>query len=285
MHIPLPKLYSGKVRDLYQLDESTMLMVASDRLSAFDVVFQEEIPRKGEILTEMSKAWFGFFRDLIPNHLTNQSIYAWVPSELAKLLEARALIVKKLQPIKIEAVVRGYLAGGAWKEYQQTGTVGGILLPKGLSLAEALPEIIFTPSTKAPVGGHDETIDFQTTVRLIGEKLAQNVKDCAITLYKKASEYVSQRGILLADTKFEFGLDQKGELTLMDEVLTPDSSRFWDLDTYQVGQEPDCFDKQYIRNWLEHSGWNKKTPPPRIPPDVIQKTQELYQTIFQRLWG
>ncbi|MCV2503414.1 MAG: phosphoribosylaminoimidazolesuccinocarboxamide synthase [Neisseriaceae bacterium] len=284
MDIELEKIYSGKVRDLYQIDVKRVLMVATDRLSAFDVVFDDVIPGKGEILTQMSNAWFDFFKDDIPNHFTGESVYDVLPEEQAKKLEKRAVVIKKLKPIKVEAVVRGYIAGGGWKEYQKTGMVSGIQLPQGLQLAQELPEVIFTPSTKAKVGDHDENIDFQTMSELIGNDLAQEVKSNAIHLYEKAAQYAKEKGIIIADTKFEFGIDENGVLTLMDEVLTPDSSRFWDVNNYQVGQEPLSFDKQYIRNWLESTGWNKEPPAPRLPQEVIEKTQMLYQRIYNLLF-
>ncbi|QRN41670.1 MAG: phosphoribosylaminoimidazolesuccinocarboxamide synthase [Neisseriaceae bacterium] len=284
MNIELEKVYSGKVRDLYQIDEKRLLMVATDRLSAFDVVFDDMIPGKGEILTQMSNSWFSFFQEDIPNHFTGESVYNILSEEQAKLFEKRAVVIKKLTPVKVEAVVRGYIAGGGWKEYQQTGMISGIHLSKGLKLAQELPEVIFTPSTKAEVGDHDESIDFQTMSNLIGVDLAKEISTRSVQLYQKASEYAKTKGIIIADTKFEFGIDENGVLTLMDEVLTPDSSRFWDINTYRVGQEPLSFDKQYIRNWLESIDWNKKPPTPQLPKEIVEQTQKRYQKIYDLLF-
>ena len=277
MNISLKKIYSGKVRDLYEIDDKTMLIVATDRLSAFDVILNEPIDGKGEILTQISNFWFGKLAHILPNHFTGQTVYDVLPANEAKAIEKRAVVVKRLNPLKIEAVVRGYLSGSGWKEYQQSGTVCGIRLPENLRQAEQLPEVIFTPSTKAEVGDHDENISFEQCVDIIGADLAEQVRAKAIQLYTEAAEFAKMRGIIIADTKFEFGLDENGVLTLMDEVLTPDSSRFWAMQTYEVGKNPPSFDKQFVRDWLESSGWNKQPPAPKVPADVLRKTVEKYQ--------
>ena len=275
--ISLNKIYSGKVRDLYQIDEQRMLMVASDRLSAFDVILDDPIPGKGEILTQISNFWFQKLAHIMPNHFTGDSVYDVLPAAEARALEKRAVVAKKLTPVKVEAIVRGYLAGSGWKDYQKTGSVCGIALPAGLQEAQKLPEILFTPSTKAEVGDHDDNISFAECERIIGAELAAQVREKAITLYREAATYAETRGIIICDTKFEFGLDENGTLTLMDEVLTPDSSRFWPADQYRVGSNPPSFDKQFIRDWLEASGWNKQPPAPKVPDEVIAKTREKYQ--------
>lgn len=276
-NISLKKIYSGKVRDLYEIDAKTMLIVASDRLSAFDVILDEPIMGKGEILTQISNFWFQKLTHIMPNHFTGQTVYDVLPENEARAIEKRAVVAKRLTPIKIEAVVRGYLSGSGWKEYQKTGSVCGIKLPENLREAEQLPEIIFTPSTKAEVGDHDENISFEQCIAIIGKERAYEVRNKAIELYRQAADYAKTRGIIMADTKFEFGLDENGVLTLMDEVLTPDSSRFWSVDTYQVGSNPPSFDKQFVRDWLEQSGWNKQPPAPKIPEEVLQKTIAKYQ--------
>lgn len=273
----LKKIYSGKVRDLYEINDETMLIVATDRLSAFDVILDEPIVGKGEILTQISNFWFEKLAHIMPNHFTGQTVYDVLPEHEAQQLAQRAVVAKRLKAVKIEAVVRGYLSGSGWKEYQKTGTVCGIRLPENLREAQALPEVIFTPSTKAEVGDHDENISFEQCVAIIGRDLAEQVRDKAIALYTEAAAYAKARGIIIADTKFEFGLDGQGVLTLMDEVLTPDSSRFWAVDTYQVGSNPPSFDKQFVRDWLEQSNWNKQAPAPRIPADVLNKTLDKYQ--------
>ena len=275
--LPLKKLYSGKVRDLYEIDEKSMLIVASDRLSAFDVILNEPIVGKGEILTQLSNFWFKKLAHIMPNHFTGQTVFDVLPENEARLIEKRAVVVKRLTPIKIEAVVRGYLSGSGWVQYQKTGTICGIKLPENLREAAKLPEVIFTPSTKAEVGEHDENISFEQCIEIIGEKLANEVRSKAIALYTEAAQYALSRGIIIADTKFEFGLDENGVLTLMDEVLTPDSSRFWSVQTYEVGKNLPSFDKQFIRDWLVQSGWNKQPPAPAIPTDVLKKTIAKYQ--------
>ena len=279
----LHKIYSGKVRDLYDIDAERMLMVASDRQSAFDVILDDPIPGKGEILTQISNFWFDKLAHVMPNHFTGDSVADVLPPEQAQILAARAVVVKKLTPVKVEAIVRGYLAGSGWKDYQQTGAVCGIALPAGLQEAQRLPEVLFTPSTKAAVGDHDENISFAECERIIGAELAAQVRDKAIALYTEAAAYARQRGIIICDTKFEFGLDEHGTLTLMDEVLTPDSSRFWPADQYQVGTNPPSFDKQFVRDWLEQSGWNKQAPAPRVPAEVIAQTVAKYREALHLL--
>ena len=279
----LHKIYSGKVRDLYEIDAERMLMVASDRLSAFDVILDDPIPGKGEILTQISNFWFDKLAHVMPNHFTGDSVADVLPPEQAQILAARAVVVKKLTPVKVEAIVRGYLAGSGWKDYQKTGAVCGIALPAGLQEAQRLPEVLFTPSTKAAVGDHDENISFAECERIIGAELAAQVRDKAIALYTEAAAYAQQRGIIICDTKFEFGLDEHGTLTLMDEVLTPDSSRFWPADQYQVGTNPPSFDKQFVRDWLEQSGWNKQAPAPRVPAEVIAQTVAKYREALHLL--
>ena len=281
--LDLQKIYSGKVRDLYAIDDKRMLMVATDRLSAFDVILDEPIPTKGEILTQISNFWFDYLKGVMPNQFIGQTVYDVLPEAQAREYEKRAVVVKKLTPIKIEAIVRGYLAGSGWKDYQNTGKLCGIDLPAGLQQAQQLPEVVFTPSTKAAVGEHDENISFAEAAEIIGEDLALQVQAKAIELYKKASAYAESRGIIICDTKFEFGTDENGTLILMDEVLTPDSSRFWPADQYEVGTNPPSFDKQFVRDWLEASGWNKQAPAPKVPADVIAKTVAKYEEALQLL--
>ncbi|WP_066568963.1 phosphoribosylaminoimidazolesuccinocarboxamide synthase [Snodgrassella sp. CFCC 13594] len=281
----LKKIYSGKVRDLYEIDGRRMLMVASDRLSAFDVILDDPIPGKGEILTQISNFWFEQLKNVMPNHFTGETVDDILPPAQAKALAKRAVVVKKLEPLKIEAIVRGYLAGSGWKDYQKTGAICGITLPTGLQEAQQLPEVIFTPSSKAAVGDHDENISLAECERLLGSELTRQVREKAIALYSQAAEFARQKGIIIADTKFEFGLDEHGTLTLMDEVLTPDSSRFWPADQYQVGTNPPSFDKQFIRDWLTQSGWNKQPPAPKVPADVIDKTLAKYQEALHLLAG
>lgn len=281
--ISLKKIYSGKVRDLYEIDEQRMLMVASDRLSAFDVILDDPIPGKGEILTQISNFWFQKLAHIMPNHFTGNTVYDVLPEDQARALEKRAVVAKKLEPVKVEAIVRGYLAGSGWKDYQQSGSVCGIALPAGMREAQQLPEVIFTPSTKAAVGDHDENISFAECEQIIGAELAAEVRAKAIELYTEAAAYAKTRGIIICDTKFEFGLDEEGVLTLMDEVLTPDSSRFWPADQYQVGTNPPSFDKQFVRDWLEQSGWNKQAPAPKVPAEVIDKTVAKYREALSLL--
>ncbi|EQM75075.1 phosphoribosylaminoimidazolesuccinocarboxamide synthase [Stutzerimonas stutzeri] len=281
--LSLKKIYSGKVRDLYEIDDKRMLMVATDRLSAFDVILAEPIPEKGKILTAISNFWFDKLGHLIPNHFTGDKVEDVVPAGELPLVEGRAVVAKRLKPVAVEAIVRGYIVGSGWKEYQKAGTVCGIPLPAGLKEAAKLPQPIFTPSTKAAVGDHDENITFEQCESIIGRALAAQVRDTSIALYTAAVEYAATRGIIIADTKFEFGLDEEGRLTLMDEVLTPDSSRFWPADSYQEGTNPPSFDKQFVRDWLESTGWNKEPPAPPVPADVAQKTADKYREALTRL--
>ena len=281
--LSLKKIYSGKVRDLYEIDDKRMLMVASDRLSAFDVILDDPIPRKGETLTQISNFWFNKLAHIMPNHFTGDSVYDVLPKAEADLVKERAVVCKRLTPIKIESIVRGYLTGSGLKDYKQTGTICGLVLPKGLVEASKLPEPIFTPSSKEEIGNHDINISYAECENLIGKDLAAQVKEKAISLYTEAAKYALTKGIIICDTKFEFGLDEHGTLTLMDEVLTPDSSRFWSVETYQEGTNPPSFDKQFIRDWLENSGWNKQPPAPKVPSDVIQKTVDKYQEALDLL--
>ncbi len=283
--LSLKNIYSGKVRDLYEIDDKRMLMVASDRLSAFDVILDQPIPGKGQVLTAVSNFWFGQLKGMVPDHFTGDLVEDVVPADELPLVEGRAVVVKRLRPVPVEAIVRGYLAGSGWKEYQDSGMVCGIPLPKGLKEASRLPEPIFTPSTKAEVGDHDENISYARCEEIIGSELAARVRDVSIRLYQAAAEYALGKGIIIADTKFEFGLDEDGTLTLMDEVLTPDSSRFWPADQYAEGTNPPSFDKQIIRNWLENSGWNKEAPAPQVPQDVIELTAARYREALERLAG
>jgi phosphoribosylaminoimidazole-succinocarboxamide synthase len=278
--------HRGKVRDIYDIDDKHMLIVTTDRLSAFDVVLADPIPGKGAMLTAMSNFWFARTRKLIANQVSDIPLAQVIkdPVERARV-EKQAVVVKKLKALPIEAIVRGYLAGSGWKEYQKSGTVCGIKLPAGLKEADKLPEPIFTPSTKAAVGQHDENISFEKAAEILGRDMAEQVKQATIAIYKDCAEYALTKGIIIADTKFEFGLDEQGTLTLIDEVLTPDSSRFWPADQYQLGANPPSFDKQYVRDWLEASGWNKKAPAPKLPPEVIAKTAEKYREALTRLTG
>lgn len=281
--LSLKKIYSGKVRDLYEIDDKRMLMVATDRLSAFDVILAEPIPDKGKILTAISNFWFDKLAYLIPNHFTGDKVEDVVSAEELPLVEGRAVVAKRLKPVAVEAIVRGYIVGSGWKEYQKNGTVCGIQLPAGLKEAAKLPQPIFTPSTKAAVGDHDENISFEQCETVIGKELAAQVRDTSIALYTAAVDYAATRGIIIADTKFEFGLDEDGSLTLMDEVLTPDSSRFWPAASYQEGSNPPSFDKQFVRDWLESTGWDKEPPAPPVPVEVAQKTADKYREALTRL--
>ncbi|WP_165680002.1 phosphoribosylaminoimidazolesuccinocarboxamide synthase [Metapseudomonas otitidis] len=281
--LSLKKIYSGKVRDLYEIDDKRMLMVATDRLSAFDVILDQPIPEKGKILTAISNFWFDKLSGIVPNHFTGDRVEDVVPAAELPLVEGRAVVAKRLKPVAVEAIVRGYIVGSGWKEYQKSGTVCGIQLPAGLKEASKLPQPIFTPSTKAAVGDHDENISFEQCEAIIGKELAAKVRDTAIALYSTAVEYAATRGIIIADTKFEFGIDEDGTLTLMDEVLTPDSSRFWPVESYVEGQNPPSFDKQFVRDWLESTGWNKEPPAPAVPADVAQKTADKYREALTKL--
>jgi phosphoribosylaminoimidazole-succinocarboxamide synthase len=280
----LEKIHEGKVRDLYAVDAGSMLIVTTDRLSAFDVVLPDPIPNKGRVLHQISNFWFARTSPIVPNHLTDRPLASVVkdPGELA-MLEGRAGIVRRLNALPIEAVVRGYLIGSGWKDYQKTGTVCGIVLPPGLRQAERLPNPLFTPASKAAMGEHDENITFEQVEGLVGAPLAARVRDTAIALYNFAAEHARSRGIIIADTKFEFGVDDAGQLTLIDEVLTPDSSRFWPTDSYRVGTSPPSFDKQFVRDYLETLDWNKKAPGPKLPADIITRTSESYSEALARL--
>ncbi len=280
----LPLINRGKVRDIYDIDAKHMLIVTSDRLSAFDVVLPSPIPGKGALLTALSNFWFERTRHIIPNHLTGIPLAQVIsdPQERAQV-EGRAIVVRKLKALPVEAIVRGYLVGSGWKEYKKSGTVCGIALPAKLREADRLPEPIFTPSTKAELGAHDENISFTQAEELLGKKLAQQVRDTSLALYKEAAAYALTRGIIIADTKFEFGVDDNGTLTLIDEALTPDSSRFWPADSYAPGANPPSFDKQYVRDYLETLDWNKQAPGPVLPPEVAQRTAEKYQEALRRL--
>jgi phosphoribosylaminoimidazole-succinocarboxamide synthase len=279
----LTLLHRGKVRDIYEVDAKRLLIVTTDRLSAFDVVMKEPIPGKGEVLTAISRFWFAKLRHIVPNHLTEDAPESVVAADEVGQVKNRALVVRRLTPLPIEAIVRGYLVGSAWKEYQATGSVCGIPLPRGLRLADRLPEPLFTPSTKAPQGSHDENISFARMAELIGAGAAERVREVALALYREAAAYALARGIIIADTKFEFGTDGCGILYLIDEALTPDSSRFWPAEDYRPGTNPVSFDKQYVRDWLEASGWNKTPPPPSLPPEVIARTAEKYREALRRL--
>jgi phosphoribosylaminoimidazole-succinocarboxamide synthase len=280
----LRRIGKGKVRDIYAVGDDKMLIVTSDRLSAFDVVLADPIPDKGRVLNEMANFWFQRLGHVIPNQLTGIDPESVVSASEKEQVRGRSVVVRKLKPLPIEAVVRGYIIGSGWKDYQKTGKVCGIELPKGLQQAQKLPQPIFTPATKAETG-HDENISFDEVVKLIGRPLAEKVRDVSIRLYQEASEYAATRGIIIADTKFEFGLNEKNELVLIDEVLTADSSRFWPADSYQVGVSPPSFDKQYVRDYLETLDWDKAPPAPKLPAEVIRKTSEKYREALERLTG
>ncbi|MCU0933471.1 MAG: phosphoribosylaminoimidazolesuccinocarboxamide synthase [Thiobacillaceae bacterium] len=281
----LPLIHKGKVRDIYAVDDKRMLIVTSDRLSAFDVVLPTPIPDKGRVLTAVADFWFRKLAHILPNQLTGDAPESVVAAEERDQVAGRAIVVKRLKALPVEAIVRGYLVGSGWADYQQTGKVCGIPLPAGLRQADKLPEPLFTPSTKAAVGAHDENIDFARCEALLGADIAARVRDAAIDLYKAAAEYALTKGIIIADTKFEFGLDEQGTLTLIDEVLTPDSSRFWPADQYELGKNPPSFDKQYVRDWLTASGWNKQAPGPELPAEVVARTAEKYREALRRLTG
>jgi phosphoribosylaminoimidazole-succinocarboxamide synthase len=280
----LERIGKGKVRDIYAVGNDKMLIVTSDRLSAFDVVLTDPIPDKGRVLNEMANFWFGKLGHVVPNQLTGIDPTSVVQKNEIPQVEGRSVVVKKLKPLPIEAVVRGYIIGSGWKDYQKTGKVCGIELPKGLQQAQKLPQPIFTPATKAETG-HDENISFEEAVKLIGRDKAEKVRDISIRLYQEASDYAAKKGIIIADTKFEFGLNEKNEIVLIDEVLTADSSRFWPADSYQVGVSPPSFDKQYVRDYLETLDWNKTPPAPKLPAEVINKTSEKYREALERLTG
>jgi phosphoribosylaminoimidazole-succinocarboxamide synthase len=280
----LERLHEGKVRDIYSAGADALLIVTTDRLSAFDVVLPDPIPGKGLVLNQISNFWFERTRHIVPNHLTGRALASVVtdPRERAAL-EGRAVIVRRLQPLPLEAIVRGYLIGSGWHDYRKTGALCGISLPPGLELAARLPAPLFTPATKAAAGHHDENIPFAQVEQLIGPSLAARVRDTALALYELACAHARDRGIIIADTKFEFAVDEHGTLTLIDEALTPDSSRFWPADTYRVGRSPPSFDKQFVRDYLETLDWNKKAPGPRLPPEIIARTSEKYREALARL--
>ena len=282
----LKLLNRGKVRDVYAVDDSHLLIVTTDRLSAFDVIMPQPIPGKGEVLTRVANFWFDRTRDIIPNHLTDIPLNDVVPDAAQRAaLGERAIVVRKLKALPVEAIVRGYLIGSGWKDYQATGGVCGIKLPAGLRMADRLPEAIFTPSTKAALGGHDENIDFARMVELLGADLATQVRDVSLRIYGECAAYARERGIIIADTKFEFGVDDSGTLHLIDEVLTPDSSRFWPVDQYRPGASPPSFDKQFVRDYLETLDWDKTPPGPALPQDIVDRTAAKYREAETRLTG
>ena len=286
----LPLLARGKVRDNYAVGNDRILMVASDRISAFDVIMGEPIPGKGALLTQMALWWFGQLKDIVPNHLTGDAPESVVSAEEVAQVAGRSMLVRRLKPIPVEAVVRGYLAGSGWKEYQESQSVCGVPLPAGLKNASKLPAPIYTPAAKAAVGEHDENITFERTVEMIGAQLAGRIRDVSIQLYERAAAIALKKGIIIADTKFEFGLDDAGQLVLMDEVLTPDSSRYWPAESYQEGSNPPSFDKQFLRDWLEQAHvdgrpWGKTAPAPKLPDEVIAQTAAKYREAMERLMG
>jgi phosphoribosylaminoimidazole-succinocarboxamide synthase len=282
----LPLLMRGKVRDVYAVGEDHLLIVTTDRLSAFDVVLPDPIPGKGAVLTAVSNFWFDFTRDIVTNHLADLSLEQVLPDPAERAQVAgRAIVVKRLGALPVEAIVRGYLIGSGWKDYQQTGSVCGNALPAGLQLADRLPEPIFTPSTKAEAGAHDINIDFDRTVELLGRDAAQQVRDASLAIYDKCAAYALDRGIIIADTKFEFGRAAQGGLVLIDEILTPDSSRFWPADGYRPGSSPPSFDKQFVRDYLETLDWDKTAPGPRLPQDILDRTAAKYREAQLRLTG
>ncbi|HQN64050.1 MAG TPA: phosphoribosylaminoimidazolesuccinocarboxamide synthase [Methylophilus sp.] len=281
----LPLIHQGKVRDIYDIDANTMLLISTDRLSAFDVILPTGIENKGAMLTQMANFWFEKLGHIVPNHLTGIAPESVVAADEVEQVKGRAVVVKKLKALPLEAIVRGYLVGSGWKEYQAKGTLCDIALPKGLQLAQQLPDPLFTPSSKAAVGEHDENISVAQVEALIGKDMTAQVAKAAIALYSEAAKYALTKGIIIADTKFEFGLDDKGVLHVMDEVLTPDSSRFWPAESYQIGGNPPSYDKQYVRDWLESCGWNKKPPAPALPADVAARTSAKYMEAFEKLTG
>ena len=282
--INLPLIHKGKVRDVYQIDDKCLLMVASDRLSAFDVVLPDTIPQKGQLLTQISNFWFDQSNNIIANHLTHTPVQEVIINADEDLI-ARAVVVKKLKALPVEAIVRGYIIGSGWKDYQATGEICEIRLPAGLKQAEKLVEPIFTPSSKASVGDHDENISFAKMIEEIGEDLANQVKTVSLKLYSMAADHAAKNGIIIADTKFEFGLDEDDKLVLMDEILTPDSSRFWNKQKYQIGTSPESYDKQFIRDYLETLDWDKTSPGPHVPKDIIVATADKYHEAYQLITG
>ena len=280
----LKRLHTGKVRDIYEIDDEHMLIITTDRISAFDVVMPTPIPDKGKILNQVTRFWLNKLQHIIPNHLADIPLEDIISDEAErKSVENHAMVVKRLRALPVEAIVRGYIIGSGWKDYQQSGAICGIELPAGLQLADKLPQPIYTPSSKAAVGEHDENIDYAATEKLLGAELAQQVKDVSLRLYQEAADYALQRGIIIADTKFEFGVDKDNQLVLIDEVLTPDSSRFWPADQYQPGSSPVSFDKQFVRDYLETLSWNKTAPGPELPEAIVQKTAEKYREALTRL--
>ncbi len=280
----LPLIQRGKVRDIYALDEQHLLIVTTDRISAFDVVLSDAVPGKGAVLTTLSNFWFARMQGVIRNHLAKLSLADVLPDAAERAtVEGRAIVVDKLRPLPVEAIVRGYIIGSGWKDYQKTGHVCGIALPSGLQQAQQLPQALFTPSTKAELGEHDENIDFERTCQLLGRARAEQVRDVSIKIYQTAADFARTKGIIIADTKFEFGLDAKDELVLIDEVLTPDSSRFWPADEYQIGVSPPSFDKQFVRDYLETLDWNKQAPAPKLPSEILDKTAAKYREALTRL--
>ena len=280
----LPLVNRGKVRDVYAVDAEHLLIVTTDRLSAFDVVLSQPIPGKGAVLTAMSNFWFARMGGVIRNHLSRMTLAEAVPDAQERaLIEGRAIVVQRLKPLPVEAIVRGYLIGSGWKDYQQTGKVCGITLPTGLAQAQQLPEPLFTPSTKAEQGDHDENIDFERCAALLGRARAEQVRDVSLAIYRAAADYARTKGIIIADTKFEFGLDANDELVLIDEILTPDSSRFWPAEEYQVGISPPSFDKQFVRDYLETLDWDKRPPAPILPSEILEKTAAKYREALTRL--
>lgn len=281
----LPLVYRGKVRECYAVGEDKLLMIATDRISAFDVILSVPIPKKGKVLTALTNFWFEKLAEGLPTQLTGIDPETVVAEDEREQVRGRAMVVKRLKPILIECVARGYIIGGGWKDYQATGCVCGIKLPEGLKQAEKLPEPIFTPAAKAEVGTHDENISFEKVVELYGESIATQLRDLTISLYKKAADFAATKGIIIADTKFEFGLDENGQVCLMDEVLTPDSSRFWPAESYEVGMSPPSYDKQFIRDWLETQTWDKTPPAPVPPAEIIEKTAAKYREALVKLSG
>lgn len=281
----LPLVYRGKVRECYAVGEDKLLMIATDRISAFDVILSVPIPKKGKVLTALTNFWFEKLAEGMPTQLTGIDPETVVAEDEREQVRGRAMVVKRLKPILIECVARGYIIGGGWKDYQATGCVCGIKLPEGLKQAEKLPEPIFTPAAKAEVGTHDENISFEKVVELYGESIATQLRDLTISLYKKAADFAATKGIIIADTKFEFGLDENGQVCLMDEVLTPDSSRFWPAESYEIGMSPPSYDKQFIRDWLETQTWDKTPPAPVPPAEIIEKTAAKYREALVKLSG
>jgi phosphoribosylaminoimidazole-succinocarboxamide synthase len=280
----LERVGRGKVRDIYSVDDDHLLIVTTDRLSAYDVVMPDPVPGKGQVLTQISNFWFEMMEDLIPNHLTDRKLDSIIAEDsMLQPLEQRSIVTRRLKPLPIEAVVRGYLIGSGWRDYQETGQVCGIELPPGLEQAARLPQTLFTPATKAEAGDHDENISFEMVQQMIGNDLAQKVRDVSVRIYERAAAYALGRGIIIADTKFEFGLDDQGQLYIIDEILTPDSSRFWPLSEYRTGISPPSFDKQFVRDYLDTLDWDRTAPGPRLPPEVIQQTGDKYREALRVL--